>query len=101
MVVVYGASEILQDMVGGWMVVGPTCNGHGLLTECMLISLVLDGERTEVTIAVYVQLTGVLRSSTNKSTKINSSELRNFGELQELICQISETLVPQSSLYNI
>ena len=54
MVVVYGASEILQDMVGGWMVVGPTCNGHELLIECMLISLVLDGERTEVTSCVCI-----------------------------------------------
>ena len=52
MVAAYGASEILQDMVGGWVVVGCTCNGHELLIECMLISLVLDGGRTEVTSCV-------------------------------------------------
>ena len=31
-----GASELLQGMVGGWVVVGPTCGG--LFIVCTLIS---------------------------------------------------------------
>ena len=34
------ASEILQEMVGGWMVVGP--RHSGLFIEYVLISLVVD-----------------------------------------------------------